>query len=257
MTTRACLIGMRWSLVVTLAACTRSTAPAPVIAAHHVGTSVAAARVTVWIDHDDLGMVALPDLPAKRGIDRIEESTCRAHLKHVQGLSRKLVSYEQREDDMNRLARAAMQVGGDCRIDTDEMFEANAPTRVGGCMGASVDEALLAWRRVAAVASSPARRAAALRNVATLAWRDAQREGVVDRWILAGDAHVSAAASDSNDLALSSLAVDAYENALRTPLVAKRTIDRAKVIEIAHKLERITDGSAADRARALRARLRW
>jgi hypothetical protein len=247
-TTGACLQDMRW-LVITLVACSHAPpTPAPLSARHDLQVEITPA--TELIQRDER-LVELPPLPAKRGIDIAGDQSCRAHLAAVQ-------RYDARthDDDLQRLIRVATLTGGDCRIDADALLAEAAPIRIGGCMGASIEDAKLAWTRVALVATTRARRAAALRNVATLAWDAARFSIGTAAWIAAGDAYVKASDADRDALDLSTAAVDGYENALRVPFVQRTQITRANVAHIAGKLGAILDGPAADRARAIRARLR-
>jgi hypothetical protein len=250
---------MRWPVLVALVACSRQ-APAPTIASHHEAR-VEVARTTELAtrSYRELELVELPPLPAKRGIDLGEEKTCRAHYRHVQRIYNGELggSDADRTDDVRRLARVAIQAGGDCRIDTDALFASEAPYHFGGCRGVSPREGVIAWTRVAAVASTPARRAAALHNLASVAWMNALRERHIDPWIDAGTAYVRAAQSDPSDRVLSGWAVDAFENALRTPLADHVAITREQVLRIDRMLAHVSDGQAADRARALRARISY
>lgn len=233
-------------------ACARPVPPAPIASHHEARVAIALDAKLVTADYRDLELFGLPPLPPKRGLDLVEEATCRAHYAHVlagRGSS------DVREDDLRRLARIASQITGDCRIDADALFAEDAPYNLGGCTGTAPAEAIIAWRRIAAVASTRARRAAALRNLAALAWRIAVYDVRVDAWIDVGDAYVLAADADPNDPVLSRFAVDAYENALRVPFATDIAIEPAQRRRVARGLERITDGAAGDRARALRLRL--
>jgi hypothetical protein len=235
---------MRW-LVIALVACSHQASAPTTISSRH-DAPVAIAPAAGLIDHAYVALVALPPLPEKRGLELSGDKACRAHLTQVRSYD-----HRTRADDLQRLIRVATLTGGDCRIDADEMLAADAPYRIGGCTGASLDEAILAWTRVAMVATTRARRSAALRNVASLAWDSATRGGVVAEWLVAGDAYVKASQSDRDTLELSTYAVDAYENALRMHPAA------ADVERIANKLDEIVDGTAGDRARAIRSRLRY
>ena len=231
---------MRW-LVLALAAC--ATPSAPAIESRCAVPAVVASKPPIRY----LDLVAMPPLPEKRGFDRIEERACRAQYEHVKRMPYQPLVVEL--DEMHRLVRLAVDAGGDCRIDTDAMLAAQASYHIGGCRGPSADEAFGSWVRLAAVASTRARRAAALRNVASLAWRIARSSGdSVDAWIDVGDRFVRAADADPNALVLSIAAVEAYERAL-----SRASRDAMK--KIRRRLERIVDGSAGDRARALRERL--
>lgn len=230
---------MRW-LVLAVVGCSHAAAPA--LESHRAPAPIELLPSDQMIEHSRraLELVALPPLPAKRGIDLAEEKTCRAHLRAVQrnmdGLS-----------DVETLVRIAAETNGDCRIDTDAMLGAEAPLHSGGCRGPSATEAKQAWLRVALVASTRARRAVAMRNLAMLAWYEAiwRRDPAV--WIAVGDAFVRAVDVTDDREELSRFAVDAYENALRV------TTYLEDALAIGRRLAAITEGAAADRAYALRA----
>lgn len=222
-------------MVVFAVAC-HAPAAQPVISARTV-TVVDVAKPLDLSKDFSLDLVALPPLPEKRGIDLAGEGMCRALL--------------ERRDDLPRLVRVATLTGGDCQIDVDRLLGDWAPYRVGGCTGASPDEAMLAWNRVALVATTQGRRRAALYNVAQLAWYFAWRTTDADAWTNAGDAFVRAS-RDDDALVLAVRAVDAYENALRLPKLSAKQVGR-----IARGLAQIHDGAAGDRAVELRARLRY
>jgi hypothetical protein len=248
-TTGACLIDMRWFVILALVACSRSTSP-PTIAAHFEARAPVE-DATKLIEHE-LVLMKLPPLPPKRGIDLAGDKPCRAHLARALA-----VRGDSWPGDIQRLIHIATLTGGDCRIDTDALLGSEAPYFVGGCRGARSEDALITWNRVAIVATTRARRAVALRNVAALAWHEARGYGAITDWIAVGDAYVRAAAADPDALDLSLAAVDAYENALRVPRVLHWEISSEDVAQIDRKLAQIVDGSAGDRARALRARLQY
>ena len=224
-----------WLIVVFVIACGGASQPPPVIAGQAPITGeVRRSNVTLGLDFD-LDLVELPPVPEKRGLDLAGEATCRTLF--------------ERGDDLHRLIRVATLTGGDCQIDVDGMLGAYAPYRIGGCTGASVDEAVVAWKRVALVATTHGRLRAALNNVAQLSWYLAWSLSTPDAWADAGDAFVRASRED-DALELASRAVDAYENALRRPKLSPKLVAR-----IARGLEQVHDGVAGDRAHPLRARL--
>lgn len=181
-------------------------------------------------------LVDLPPPPAKRG-----EASCASDVERAVRI--RVDSFADQQ-----LVRQAFATGGDCRIEVDMHFAAYAPSSIGGCMGASPDEAIRPWSLVAAAASTRERRAAALRNVAALSWRMARYAQTADAWVDAGDRFLAAIDADPDTLELSLAAVAAYEHAIRI------SRDREQLAKITRRLERIVDGEAADRARALRAR---
>ena len=227
-----CLRDVRWLLIL-LAAC-GSPPPRPALSAYCATPRLA--DTTRGRERDFKTLVELPPLPAKRGALSCSTDVERAVR----------IRIEPFEDQ--QLVRHAIARGGDCRIEVDAHFASYAPYRIGGCTGASADEALRPWTLVAAVASTPARRAAALRNVAALAWRLARYGENADAWIEAGDRYLAAIEADPNTLELSLAAVAAYEHAIRV------SRDRDQIAKITRRLAQIVDGAAADRARALRQR---
>jgi hypothetical protein len=233
-------VGVVGVVVIGLVGCSQVTPNA--IESHRAPSTITLLPPDQLIERDYRAwqLVELPSLPEKRGIDLAEDKACRAELLHVQ-------SIRPKPDELARLVRTAAQSDGDCRVDTDELLAAMAPFRVGGCMGATSEEAKIAWVRVAIVASTRARRAAALRNVAMLAWREATWSREIERWLAAGDAFVRAIDASTEREELAVWAVDAYENALRVTIYG----DDARVIGA--RLAAITEGAAGDRAYALRA----
>jgi hypothetical protein len=230
---------MRWLAVCLFAACSHA-APAPQTIESRVAT---AKHVTT--PSSNLEMVMLPPLPSRRGIDLADEKACRAHYNHV--------AAGRTSDDMNRLVYAASATTGDCRIDTDALFERLASYRVGGCTGVPIEEAQETWSRLAVVASTRARRVAAYRNLAVLAWWSMRGEREPAAWIHVGDVSLRAAKLDPNGSDLAIAAIDAYEGAL----TLKQPIKREQVTHVDRMLAQIVDGAAGDRARLLRGRLRF
>lgn len=259
MTTGACPPDVRWLVLAVLVACSHPAAPPPVLAGQGAPrVELDASAKLISRGYRDLALVELPPLPARRGLDLREEASCRAHLDYVRRVLAwdVSVSADEHDDALRRLARVARAHRGDCRIDADALLAADAPRRVGGCTGSSTAYATRAWTLVAVVASTPGRRAAASANVARIAWRHAESWSTVEAWIAAGEAHVRALRASTGDATLARWAVAAYENALRTPRAIRgQTITAAQVARIASGLARITEGPAADRARAIRAQL--
>jgi len=104
----------------------------------------------------------------------------------------------------------------------------------------------------AQVATSSARRAVAVRNLATLRWRRAEGRADPDAWAVAAEA-MHAAADADRDPALLVIALDGWDNALR---VGRGAIGRELADRIRAGLDRAAAaGAAGDRVGELRARL--
>jgi hypothetical protein len=232
---------MRWLLLV-LVAC-----------AHHYDAPIASHREAVDAPHvarEPADLVAIPTLPPKRLVESSTEAVCRASYTRLAAKR-----WRYREDtivELRELVARAIEAGGDCRIDVDALVASRVARGIGGCGGPTLAEAMESWDLLAAVATTPYRRRAALRNAASLAHWQAKRSLSGSLWRYAGDRYLRAAAAEPDDEQLSIYAVDAYEQAVVSP-----SFVRSELVRVAHALERITDGSAADRARVLRAKLHF
>jgi hypothetical protein len=228
-------------VVVLFAACATPSRVAEPLSSQHAPVASLEASSDVFAT---LELVAMPPLPARHRLDVLAERACRAHLEVARGF------VDDTHEDLRRLVRVAIETGGDCRIEADDLLAERAARRIGGCTGTSPEIAIEQWALVAAVGSTHARRAAAQRNVATLAMWIADYTDDAARWITAGDAFVKAVALDRDDQTLSAAAVESYLRA-----VTQKKLAPEQKAHAAHMLERIVDGAAGDRARLLRARL--
>jgi hypothetical protein len=157
--------------------------------------------------------------------------------------------------DFRAVVNTAIATGGDCRLAADHALGQRAiHGDRHGCMS-SEDETYTAWLVAAAVATTPDRRDAELRNRGQLLWARAANleDSQMQSWIAAATAFEQAAAAAPHDAHLATLAVDAWDNAMRT--IRTSAARRDDVRAIAAGLERARDGLAGKRAAQLLARL--
>jgi hypothetical protein len=201
-----------------VASCSGGARP---LLAHHVDPPMAA-RISIaprlqLVEHDMPELIALPPLvmrPAAPARDDTVTRDCLALVARFDGFRRDL------EPHLLRAAvNHAIAIGGDCRLSADHVFgERAARLERWGCGGRVYDEAYSAWQIAAAVATTPERRSAALRNRAMLMWNHAAQvtTGAMHVWIATAGAFERAAVAAPGDPHLGSLAVDAWDNAIRT-----------------------------------------
>ena len=195
-----------------VAGCTHAATVEAPVASHVAATHGFAPHVVAAFGArtDARAFVHVPTLPLRTGMSGSREASCRAQLRKVtQSIGRYDASYDDLAD-MTELARLAIDAGGDCRLETDALFEHHTITRIGGCGASPIGVAIASWSLLAAVATTEPRRRAALRNLATVAYTYAYRGRDPNTWMMTADAYVRAAHAEPDAEDLWVFAVDAY-----------------------------------------------